>query len=481
MWWIVLAVLITISTAIYCYNKFYPHGHSLLIIHPWTGPFRYFMEWVSQYVRGHLHKDWEERPFNRLTRDWIEKSSKNQNNYISFGSEIDPNTPGTIIFTNSTFPILEEETQKFPGKWIGEGYCSNPYFAKSFFNLTGMSYGALGKTAIEALAKGTSIAEIWMNTGEGGLGPEHAYANEIVFQIGTAKYGVRDEHGNLDEEKLRTIAAMNNVKMFEIKLSQGAKPGSGGILPAVKVTEEIAAIRGIPAGQDSISPNRHIEITNVKSLMDFVYRLRKITDKPVGIKLVVGGDKFLDQYFSRLGRKLDYAPDFITVDGTEGGTGAAPQSLADHVGLPLAQSLVIVTNKLEQYKLKDRIRVIASGKLVTPDKVAWALCLGADFVVTGRGFLLSLGCIQTMKCALGKCPKGITTTDPKFTKALDPRKKSVRVANYAKTMVHEVEIIAHSCGIKDPSEFTRRHARIITGIGKSKSLAREFPPIKHQK
>lgn len=480
-WWIALAIFVKISVVIYCYNKFYPHGHSLLITHPFTGPARYILEWAFQYIRTHLHKDWEERPFNRLTRQWVKKSSKGENNYISFGSEIDPNQPGTIIFTNSTFPILEEEARCFPGKWIGKGYCDNPYFANSFFNITGMSYGSLGRTAVESLASGSALAGIWMNTGEGGFGPPHHLAKEIVIQIGTAKYGVRDEHGNLDEDKLRELAENDIVKMFEIKLSQGAKPGSGGILPAVKVTKEIADIRGIPVGKASISPNRHKEIYDVDSLMEFVYKIRQITNKPVGIKLVVGGDKFLDQYFSRLRRKLEYAPDFITVDGTEGGTGAAPQSLADYVGLPLAQGLVIVTNKLEEHGLRDRIKVIASGKLVTPDKVAWALCIGADFVVTGRGFMLSMGCIQAMKCASSKCPKGIATNDPKLMKALNPQRKSVRVANYARTVVHEVETIAHSCGLKDPSEFTRKHARIITGLGKSKSLAKEFPHVRHQK
>ncbi len=480
-WWIVLSVLALISASVYSYNKFYPHGHALLIIHPWTGPFRYLMEMLAHYTRGHLHKDWEERPFNRLTRYWIERSSKKQNNYISFGSEMDPNLPGTIIFTNSTFPILEEEAQSFPGKMIGEGYCKNPYFAKSFFNITGMSYGALGATAVESLAKGSTLAGIWMNTGEGGYSKYHNHSFDLIFQIGTAKYGVRGEDGKLDEELLAIMASKENVKMFEIKLSQGAKPGSGGILPAEKVTKEIAKIRGIAVGKSSISPNRHEEIFDIKSLMAFTKKVRDITQKPVGIKLVVGGDRFLDQYLARLRRKLDCAPDFITVDGTEGGTGAAPQSLADYVGLPLAQALAIVTNKIQEHGLKDRIRVIASGKLVTPDKVAWALCMGADFVTTGRGFMLSMGCIQSMKCASGKCPKGITTTNPRYMKALDPKLKSVRVANYAATMIHEVETIAHSCGLKDPSEFDRRHARIVTGLGKSRTLSKEFPPIKHQK
>lgn len=477
MLWLLYAIVgfVIISALIYCYDRFYPHGRALLITHPWSGPFRYFMEWVSEYIRGHLHKDWEERPFSRLTRNWIKKSSKGKSNYISFGSEMNPDEPGTIIFSNSSFPILEEDAQNFPGKLIGELSCTRPFFAKSFFNITGMSYGSIGATAVQALAEGSSLAEIWMNTGEGGLSEHHMNANDIIFQIGTANYGCRDEYGNLDEEKLAKLAELENVKAFEIKLSQGAKPGSGGILPANKVLPEIARVRGIPEGVASISPNRHKEIHDVKSLMEFTQRIRAIVDKPVGLKLVVSGDRFLDQYLSELERFPGYCPDFITVDGTEGGTGAAPQSLADYVGMPLSQGLSLLVNKVEEYGLRERIKIIASGKLVTPDKVAYALCLGADFVVTGRGFLLSMGCIQAMKCASGRCPQGITTNDPRYMKALDPALKKVRVANYAKNIIHDVETIAHSCGLKDPSEFKRKHARIVTGIGKSKSLSEEFP------
>lgn len=469
-----------ISVLIYCHNRFWQKEHTLLITHPFTGPFRYFFNWSFEYIRPHLHKDWEGRPFNRLTQIWIRKSSRGRPNYISFGSEVNPDEPGTILFSNSTFPVLEEDAQKFPGKWIGETTCRNPYFAKSFFNITGMSYGALGATAVEALARGSTIAGIWMNTGEGGLSKYHMYANDIVFEIGTAKYGCRDENGNLSEDKIREIAALDKVKMFEIKLGQGAKPGSGGILPAQKVTPEIAKVRGIPEYKASISPNRHKEIVDIDSLMEFTKRIRDIAGKPVGIKIVGSGDKFLDRYFSKLKRNPDYIPDFITVDGTEGGTGAAPQSLADHVGLPLSQALRLVIDKLTEYEIRDRIKVIASAKLVTPDKVAWAMCIGADFVVSGRGFMMSLGCIQAMKCASGKCPKGITTNNPRYMNALDPTRKSSRAARYAENVIHDVEMIAHSCGLTDPSGFTRDHALIVTGIGRSKSLRKEFPYTKRR-
>lgn len=474
-WLITLSIIITISISIYVYNRYIQRKHALLITHPLTGPFRYFFDWVFQYIRTHLHKDWEERPFSRLTRKWIRQSALDKSNYISFGSEQNPNEPGTIIFANSTFPILSEHTESYPGKWIGEHSCENPYFAKSFFNITGMSYGSIGSTAIESMSKGINQIDAWINTGEGGLSKHHLHANNIVFQIGTAKFGCGTVDGLLDQDKLSDLAKIDQIKMFEIKLSQGAKPGSGGILPANKVTDEIAKARGIPKGVAAISPNRHREIHDIDSLIEIVHSVREITKKPVGIKLVVGGDYFLEDYFEKLLEKSYGIPDFITVDGTEAGTGAAPESLAEYVGMPLAQALIILVDRLVEYGLKDRIRVIASGKLATPDKVAWALCVGADFVVTGRGFLLALGCIQAMKCATGRCPKGITTTNPKLTRAIDPSLKSVRIANYAYHVIQEVEAIAHSCGLKNSSEFQRKHARIVTGIGKSKKLSNEFP------
>jgi len=256
-WLIILALFVTISVSIYVYNRYIQIEHALLITHPWSGPFRYFFDWSFQYIRTHLHKDWEERPFNRLVRRWIRQSSRGMSNYISFGSQQNPDEPGTIIFSNSTFPILEEDSRTYPGKWIGKNTCKFPYFAESFFNITGMSYGSIGPTAIEALAKGSALAGIWINTGEGGLSKYHLHASDIEYQIGTAKFGCGTPDGYLDEKKLAKIAKNDKIKMTQIKLAQGAKPGSGGILPANKVTPEIAEARGIPVGQAAISPNRH--------------------------------------------------------------------------------------------------------------------------------------------------------------------------------------------------------------------------------
>lgn len=311
-----------------------------------------------------------------------------------------------------------------------------------------------------------------MNTGEGGLSRHHlAGGADIVFQIGTAKYGVRDEQGLLSDEKLRAIAAHEQVRMFEIKLSQGAKPGKGGILPGGKVTPEIAAIRGIPVGEDSISPNRHPEINNEEDLLDLIARVRDVTGKPVGIKAVIGAYGWLDDLFCAVARRgVDSAPDFITVDSADGGTGAAPMSLIDYVGLPIRESLPLVVDMISLHELRERILVIASGKLITPAEVAWALCVGAHFVVSARGFMFSLGCIQALQCNRNTCPTGITTHNPRLQKGLDPVLKAQRVANYVKNMRHEVGVIAHSCGVHEPRELRRFHARMVTESGLSLPL-----------
>jgi glutamate synthase domain-containing protein 2 len=254
--------------------------------------------------------------------------------------------------------------------------------------------------------------------------------------------------------------------MFEVKLAQGAKPGKGGILPGAKVSAEIAAIRGIPEGQDSISPNRHRDIGNTSELGAFVNRVRSVTGRPVGVKIVAGHPEFLDEWFADCVANPEHCPDYIAVDGGEGGTGAAPAALADYVGMPITQALPLVADARARHGLADRIRLVASGKLITPDKVAWALSMGADFVVSARGFMFSLGCIQAMKCGSGQCPTGVTAVEPKLIAGLDPTDKAVRVKRYAERVIDEVGIIAHACGLSDPSGFNPSHVtQIERGVG----------------
>lgn len=437
--------------------------HTILRNFPVIGHVRYFAETWGEFMRQYQYMpDWAERPFNRLERSWVYRSAKGVSNLVSFGSENRP----SFVFHNAAFPILEEEKRAWPGKLIGiaagPGACTEPFVANNFFNISGMSYGALSHAAVSALSRGAKLAGVWMSTGEGGLSKFHLEGGaDIVMQIGTAKYGVREPDGTLSESRIREIAAYPQIRMFEVKLAQGAKPGKGGILPANKVTEEIAAIRGIPAGQDSISPNRHRDIANVRELGEFVHRIRTLSGKPVGVKFVVGGTEFVNEWFADCRAHPEHCPDYVHVDGGEGGTGAAPASLADYVGLPITQALPIVAEARESHGLSDRIRIIAAGKLVTPDKVAWALCMGADFVSSARGFMFSLGCIQAMKCGSGRCPTGVTSVDPRLIKGLDPADKGVRVSRYAKRMQDEVEIIAHSCGLHNAGEFRPEHVTHI--------------------
>ncbi len=264
--------------------------------------------------------------------------------------------------------------------------------------------------------------------------------------------------------------------MFEIKLSQGAKPGKGGILPGAKVNAEIAAIRGLDIGQDAISPNRHTDINSVHDLLDVIDYVRTTTGKPVGFKTVVGATGFFDDLFEAINKRgIESAPDFITIDSSDGGTGAAPMSLIDNMGLPIKESLPLVIDKLVEYDLRDRIKICASGKLITPAEATWAFCAGADFVNSARGFMFALGCIQSLQCNKNTCPTGITTHNKKLQYGLDPEDKAVRVMQYAKNMQKEICVLAHACGVSAPRQLKRKHARIVQANGKSVSMIELHP------
>ena len=437
--------------------------------YPVLGRFRGIFTELGEFFRQYFFAmDREELPFNRAQRDWVKRAGEGKSNTVAFGSTRNLSVTGTPIFVNAPFPPLDDEFAASEALVIGPG-ARTPYAAPSFINISGMSYGALSKPAVRALSKGAKKAGIWLNTGEGGLSPHHLEGGaDIVFQIGTAKYGVRDAEGRLSDDKLREVAAHEQVRMFELKLAQGAKPGKGGILPGAKVTSEIAAIRGIAAGQDSISPNRHVEVSDFGELLDLIGHIREVTGKPVGFKTVVGSLEPLRALFALINERGEAAaPDFITLDSGDGGTGAAPMPLMDLVGMPIREALPLVANLRAEYGLKDRIRLIASGKLVNPGDVAWALAAGAEFVATARGFMFSLGCIQALKCNKNTCPTGITTHDKRFQKGLVVEDKYERVARYAKAIRKEVETIAHSVGVSEPRKMRRAHVRLVQGDGSS--------------
>ena len=448
---------------------------AILHNYPVIGHLRYILAGLGEFFRQYFFAmDRDELPFNRADRTWVEAASKNADQTVAFGSTKYIREPGTPIFVNCPYPTLDEDVEETPSFVIGPD-SPNPYVAKSFFNISGMSFGALSAPAVRALSKGAHSAGCWLNTGEGGLSSYHLEGGaDIVFQIGTAKYGVRHPGGTLNEARVRELAAMPQIKMFEIKLSQGAKPGKGGILPAIKVTPEIAEIRGIPSGEDSNSPNRHPEINSNAELLDFIARIKVLTGKPVGIKAVLGAYGWLEDLMEQVSARGE-GPDFFTLDSGDGGTGAAPMALMDNVGLPIRESLPLVRDIIKRHGLGERIPIIASGKLTTPADVAWALCAGATFVNSARGFMFALGCIQSLKCNRNTCPTGITTHDKRLQMGLDPTDKAVRVAHYCTNLKHEVETIAHSCGVPHVRRLRRFHVRIVCPDGISRSLAELYP------
>lgn len=446
---------------------------------PVVGRFRYVFEHMGEFFRQYFFaQDREEMPFNRAQRSWVYRAAKGVDSTVAFGSTLNLSPTGTPIFVNCPYPMLDEDTTPATTMTLGP-YARKPYEAKSFVNVSAMSYGALSKPAVLALSHGSRMAGNWLNTGEGGISPWHLEGGcDIVFQIGTAKYGARDEDGNLSDEKLREAGEIEQVKMIELKLSQGAKPGKGGILPAEKVTAEIAKIRGIKAGEASISPNRHPDIESANDLLDTINRIRDVSGLPVGFKAVIGAYGWLDELFTEINKRgIESAPDFITVDSGDGGTGAAPMSLIDNMGLPIRESLPLVVDMLCKHGLRERIRVIASGKLVNPSGGAAALCAGADFINTARGFMLALGCIQALQCNKNTCPTGITTHNKRLQRGLVPEDKAKRVQRYSETLRKEIGTIAHSCGVAEPRGLRRYHCRVVQQDGRSKPMDEIYPYV----
>ncbi|MEM9243088.1 MAG: FMN-binding glutamate synthase family protein [Pseudomonadota bacterium] len=445
--------------------------------YPFIGRFRNLFMHLGVFFRAYFFsEDRAEKPFNRADREWVYHASSGVSMESAFGSTRTLDTPGTFVFTNAAFPPLDKDHSQ-PSHITFGPYVEKPYCTEKFFHISAMSYGALSKHAVRALSHGAKMAGIFMDTGEGGIAPYHLEGDcDLVAEIGTAKYGYRTEDGKLDDNKLLEAAALPQVKMFSLKLSQGAKPGKGGILPGEKVTEEIAKIRGIRVGQDSVSPNRWPEISNIYELLDMIDHVRQLTRKPVGCKFVVGDKKWFEELCQEIiKRGIESAPDFIIIDSSDGGSGAAPMALMDYMGLQIRESLPMIVDILIGYNLRERVKVGCSGKMITPGYVAAALCMGADFVNSARGFMFSLGCIQAMRCNKNTCPTGVTTHNPRLQAGLDPQLKKVKVMNYANTMHRKVGMIAHSCGVDDPRELSREHVHIVTEDRRTVSIATIWP------
>ncbi len=427
--------------------------------YPVLGHMRYILKELGVFLRSYFFSaDREELPFNRFQREFINSMADSKGGVIAFGSNYPLHYDGAIRFANSFYPTLEEDVLHVKKVTFGPD-TATPYTTDSYFNISGTSYGSMSANAILALSKGAKIAGTWHNTGEGGFSPFHEQGGaDTVFQIGTANYGVRDAQGNLDYDKLATLAQKPQIVMFEIKLSQGAKPGKGGILPAIKVTKTIAETRGIPEGEDSASPNRRVDVANPEELTALIGRVKQATQKPVGIKFVLGLVSDLDDMFDTFIAQ-DIYPSFITLDSADGGTGAAPAALMDHVGLTLEESLPALIAKLDEKGLRDKILVCTSGKLVTPASIAWALAEGAVAVNSARGPMFALGCIQALQCDKNTCPTGITTHDKRLVRGLDPEVKAHRVAAYLTNTKKQVGYIAHATGA--PCARSMERARVF--------------------
>jgi glutamate synthase domain-containing protein 2 len=447
--------------------------HALLRNFPVVGHARYLLESIGPELRQYLVAgNNEERPFTRDQRRWVYASAKKENNYFGFGTDNDIEyTAGYPVINHRTFgraippssPASGHEVElpcaKVVGGTRGRAAAFRP---ASVVNISAMSFGSLSGAAVEALNRGAALAGCLQNTGEGGLSPYHRKGGELVFQIGTAYFGCRDEAGRFSLPRLKDVVASAPVRALEIKLSQGAKPGLGGVLPGAKVSAEIAGTRGVPEGLDCVSPSRHAEFSDTDSLLDWVELLAAETGLPVGIKSAVGDPGFwveLTDLMSRTGRGVD----FVTIDGGEGGTGAAPLIFTDSVSLPFQLGFARVYKTFAERGLHERVVFIGAGKLGLPDNAIVAFALGCDMVNVAREAMLALGCIQAQKCHTDTCPTGVATQNAWLSRGLDPALKSVRVANYVKTLRRDLVKVAEACGVEHPALIDPGSVEILDG------------------
>ncbi len=428
--------------------------HTILRNFGLLGQMRYLIESVGPEFRQYLFmNDREERPFNRLERSEVYRKAKSMESAVSFGTLLDYD--GTEIkLRHSMFPTREAGRRPFLLVFGEERQVGRPYELRNPFMISAMSYGAIGSHAIRALARGAARAGIPMNTGEGGYPKYHLMEDaDLIFQIGTAKFGVRDKSGNLDAEALKRIVAEPQVRMVEIKFSQGAKPGKGGLLPKEKISSEIAELRGIPEGHDAVSPPYHQECVDLISTVGFIRTIQETVDVPVGIKTCIGSLRdFRD--FVREMKRQNVFPDWIAVDGGEGGTGAAPGAFIDHIGMPIYPALHGAVQILKQEGVRARTKVVAAGKLINAGRQAIAFALGADAIYSARGFMFSIGCIQARECANNTCPAGIATQDPRLESGLVIEDKAQRTCNYIRNTIHDLQEITIAMGKSSPSQLT---------------------------
>jgi len=444
---------------------------------PLLGRMRYLLESIGPEMRQYfIETDTDGKPFNRLQRSIVYQRSKKEIDTMPFGTQLNLYETGYKWINHSIKAIPFAEIDANPKVKIGSSQCEKPYMA-SLFNISAMSYGSLSKNAIIALNNGAKQGGFYHNTGEGGLSPYHLQGGDVVWNIGTGYFSCRDKEGKFSYDEYTKRATLDYVKMIELKFSQGAKPGHGGILPKEKVTDEIATIRLVQKGNDIISPPRHSAFSNPMELMEFIRLLRKGSGgKPIGMKLCIGNkSEFISICKAMVETKTYF--DFITVDGGEGGTGAAPQEYSDHVGMPLREALAFVYDCLNGFGIKDEIKIIASGKVITGFDIIKCLSIGADVCNSARGMMFALGCIQALECHKNTCPTGIATQDPSLTKGLVPEEKSIRVARFQHETVKSAMELMASAGLRHPDEVDRTVISARTGSTKIETYYEMYPEI----
>lgn len=449
-----LTVMFFLLTLINFFYLKIQRRHTLLANFGLIAQLRYMIESVGPEFRQYLFmSDTEEKPFNRVERSEVYRKAKGIDSSSAYGSLLNFSET-EIKLRHSMYPIDKEQIQPFSLTFGEERGIAQSYTLHQPVVISAMSYGALGQQAIRSLARGAKKVGIPMNTGEGGFPKYHLMEGcDLIFQMGTAKFGVRNPDGTLNDQKLQEIAALPQVKMVEIKLSQGAKPGKGGLLPKEKITDEIAELRGVPLGQDVVSPSFHSECTTPEATVAFIRRVQQLCGLPVGIKLCLGCEEEFRQLIQAM-KQANHYPDYISIDGAEGGTGAAPKAFMDDLGVPLFRALPLVQRILVEEGVRDRLKLMAAGKLINPGRQFMAMSMGADAVYTARGFMLALGCIQALACNNNTCPVGITTHDPHLQHGLDIEQKSQRVAAYVHSLAHDHQELLASLGKRSMAELS---------------------------
>ncbi len=456
MIWLVVLVAVVVVIVVLAVIDLVQTRHAIRRNFPVIGRFRYLLERVGPELRQYIVTDNdEERPFSRDQRRWVYASSKRENPYFGFGTDNTMSTPQYVLIRHAAFPHEPADHSEQPalpaGKVMGEWRSRRHAFRPaSVVNISAMSYGSLSSHAVEALNRGAALAGAMQNTGEGGISPFHLSGGDLVFQLGTGYFGARDLRGHFSLDLLLEKVSTMPIRAIEIKLSQGAKPGLGGVLPGAKVTKEIAEIRGVPVGITVHSPARHAEFSSIPTMIDFIERLADATGLPVGIKSAVGQRQFWAELADEMTR-TGQGPDFITIDGGEGGTGAAPLVFADNVSLPFRQGFAEVYSVFASRHMQEKVTWIGSGRLGFPGDGLLAMVLGVDMINVAREAMLSIGCVQAQKCHTGRCPTGVATQSPWLMRGLDPADKAVRCANYLAAFRYGLLQLANACGQAHPA------------------------------